>query len=133
MEWMQLLVSCTYCGGYHERGYICKAKPSRTKEQTSASKFRSKRVWTEKARAIKKRDKYLCQWCKTQDQVFTFDGLEVHHIVPISMDWNKRLDDYNLVTLCSYHHKQADKQLLDNGVLYDIAYINTNHDMQRDI
>jgi len=128
-----MLVSCSYCGGYHNRGYKCKAKPSRTKEHTSASKFRSKRVWTEKARAIKKRDKYLCQWCLNQDHCFSFQGLEVHHIVPISMDWDKRLDDYNLITLCSFHHKQADKQQLNNAILLEYAYTNTDHDMQRDI
>lgn len=128
-----MLVSCSYCGGYHNRGYKCKAKPSRTKEHTSASKFRSKRIWTEKARAIKTRDKHLCQWCLTQDNKYTFEGLEVHHIIPISMDWSKRLDDYNLVTLCSYHHKMADKQQLDNGILFDIALTRSMSDEQRNV
>jgi 5-methylcytosine-specific restriction protein A len=128
-----LLVSCSYCGGYHERGYKCKAKPLRDKQSTTASKFRSKRVWTEKSRAIKTRDKYLCQWCLTQESKYVHEGLEVHHIIPISMDWSKRLDDYNLVTLCSYHHKMADKQQLDNSILFDIAMKRSIDEEQRNI
>lgn len=128
-----MLVTCSYCGGIHPRGFKCKSKPKQVKTITTASKFRSKRIWTEKARLIKARDRFLCQWCLSQEDKHVFDGLEVHHIIPISMNWDKRLDDYNLITLCNYHHKQADKGLLNNGILFDIAFNNTVNDEQRNI
>ena len=32
----------------------------------------------------------------------------MHHIVSIEKDNDKKLDSDNLITLCSYHHKQAE-------------------------
>lgn len=34
--------------------------------------------------------------------------LGVHHIVPLMADFDKRLDNDNLITLCASHHSQAD-------------------------
>ena len=35
-------------------------------------------------------------------------NLEVHHIVPLAEDFNKRLDNENLICLCQFHHKMAE-------------------------
>ena len=40
--------------------------------------------------------------------LYQFNKLEVHHILPISKSWNKRLKNSNLITLCHLCHKKAD-------------------------
>jgi predicted restriction endonuclease len=35
--------------------------------------------------------------------------LEVHHAVPLETDYDKRLDDDNLITLCERHHEMAER------------------------
>ena len=59
-----------------------------------------------------KRDKYLCRACFAQlpgtlKRLNTSD-LSVHHIVPLAVDFEKRLDDDNLITLCHFHHEMAE-------------------------
>ena len=41
----------------------------------------------------------------------------VHHIVPLVEDYEKRLDDDNLITLCSRHHEMAEKGDIDRREL----------------
>ena len=104
--------SCKYCGGIHPRGYVCKMKPKATKKNTIAVKFRKSIVWQNKAEHIKKRDNYLCQCCIRQiydiGKKYNYIDLQVHHAIPIMIDYDKRLDDDNLITLCLYHHKLAE-------------------------
>jgi 5-methylcytosine-specific restriction endonuclease McrA len=103
-----MLKSCKYCGRIHDTKLDCGKRPKRKKEPTQINKFRWSRRWREKAQQIKERDNYLCQVCKDNDR-YTHDDLEVHHIVPLEEDYNLRLDDDNLITLCVTHHKQADR------------------------
>lgn len=127
-----MLVSCKYCTKAHKRGYVCENKPKdkRIKDNDNViHRFRSTFLWQKKRRQIKERDKYLCMACLhlmdgTINQ-YTFDSLEVHHIIPIYKSWAMRLDDSNLITLCTMHHSMADNSLLDNDKLFDIA-INNN-------
>ena len=74
---------------------------------------------------VKQRDRFLCQIClrNLYDTIdwLNFKTVEVHHIVSINEDYNKRLDVENLVTLCSYHHKMADKGEIPKQVLLDIV------------
>lgn len=44
----------------------------------------------------------LCELCKKKKIIK--QGKEVHHIIPIEKDWNKRLDYDNLILLCSDCH-----------------------------
>ena len=39
---------------------------------------------------------------------FNYNKLEVHHIEKLTENYDKRLDNDNLITLCVYHHKLAD-------------------------
>lgn len=41
-------------------------------------------------------------------QQYNYSGLSVHHAVPINDDWDKRLDDDNLITVCGMHHKMCE-------------------------
>ena len=43
-----------------------------------------------------------------KDNIYAYNNLKVHHIIPIEKDNDRRLDSDNLITLCSYHHKQAE-------------------------
>jgi 5-methylcytosine-specific restriction enzyme A len=105
-------VSCKYCGGIHDRGYVCSSKPVRVKAKTHIDKFRSTYLWTKKSKEIRQRDKHLCQVCirniyDTTKQ-YTFDNLGVHHVYPVHSHWDKRLDNDNLLTVCEMHHKQCE-------------------------
>ena len=120
--------SCPYCGRIHERNYICPKKPAppkRTKFATDQNKFRRKNAWTKKSIAIRKRDGYLCQICARglydPEKMYQSEGLEVHHIVPLKSDYNLRLDDENLITLCEKHHEMAEAGLIPAGLLRRIA------------
>ena len=50
-----------------------------------------------------------------------YKAVEVHHIVPIEEDFNRRLDNDNLISLCSYHHHMADKGQIPREVLQNIV------------
>ena len=105
--------TCKYCG-IVDIDHICPYKKSRKKTgDRESDKFRKSKAWTNKSIEIRQRDRYLCRVCEANlyntIRQFNYDKLEVHHIVPINEDYNKRLDNDNLITLCCYHHKMADK------------------------
>lgn len=108
-----MLKACKYCGRIHSKKYVCEKKPiKKYQKQTEMSRFRSTKEWTQKSIEIRERDKYLCQICvrnlhHTQRQ-YMYDGLSVHHAIPIATDWERRLDNDNLITLCSMHHEMAE-------------------------
>lgn len=120
-----MLKSCSYCGGIHNRGYQCPSKPKRVKTPTYIDKFRWSRRWRTKAMQINERDKYLCQICIRKlfntVQQYNFTDIEVHHIIAIVEDWDKRLEDENLICLCAYHHKMAERGEIDKQLLLGIA------------
>jgi 5-methylcytosine-specific restriction enzyme A len=117
-----MLVSCRYCNKVHDRKYKCEKAPKRygKKETNDITRFRNTSAWKKKRIEIKKRDKYLCQLCLLEGK-YTFDNLDVHHILPISKAWDKRLDCINLITLCKYHHFHCDNNDIDESVLYAIT------------
>ena len=105
--------TCKYCG-IVEEDHICPYRKSRKKTgDRQSDKFRKSKAWTNKSIEIRQRDRYLCKVCEANlyntIRQFNYDKLEVHHIIPINEDYNKRLDNDNLITLCCYHHKMADK------------------------
>lgn len=120
------LVTCSKCMKVVERGHICPYRTYKKKDKNSkADKFRKTKAWTKKSLEIRERDKYLCQVCinnlyNTINQ-FNFDKLEVHHITPVEEDYNRRLDNDNLITLCNYHHKLAEKGEIPKEVLYRLV------------
>ena len=48
------------------------------------------------------RDNYLCQVCKRAGRVTP--ATTVHHIIPVRVDYSKRLDPANLETICKACH-----------------------------
>lgn len=117
-----MLKTCSRCGIVPE-GHICPYKTYRKKEKDSkADKFRKTKMWTKKSLEIRQRDKNLCVVCinNLYNTIFqyNYDKLEVHHITPINEDYNRRLDNDNLITLCNYHHKLAEEGEIPREELY---------------
>lgn len=46
---------------------------------------------------------------ETYGRAYNHKIIEVHHIEPIKENFDLRLDDGNLISLCTYHHKRADR------------------------
>ncbi len=105
---------CLRKAAYIKQQYLQKARNS------AADKFRGTQVWKKKARSILERDYHCCRVCLMAG-IVNSRGLSVHHIVAISADYDKRLDDDNLITLCTYHHRQAERGIISARELREIA------------
>lgn len=117
-----MLKSCSICGTIHDFNKTCRR--SSKKKITEANIFRKTNKCTEKSKSIRERDKHLCQICLIgkydTNYRYTYEQLEVHHIVSIE-DYSKRLDSMNLITLCKYHHKMAEKGEIKKEELLEIV------------
>lgn len=128
-----MLKACSYCGRIHDGKYMCEQKEQSIRNRQSKRSKANKRVydfhrshkWKGKSIAIRERDNYCCQICErglhNPDRQYETDNISVHHIVPIAEDWDKRLDDENLITLCAKHHEQAEKGEIKKEELKKIA------------
>lgn len=56
--------SCKYCGRFHLEGFKCPQKPPKKDKRTEERKMRQTWRWTNLSKAVRTRDKYLCQICK---------------------------------------------------------------------
>lgn len=111
--------SYSVCGRIHQEDKMCKRV---YKKNTKESKFRNTNAWIKKRNQIKKRDKYLCQLC-LKDNVYNYDDLQVHHIIPIAKNYDRRLDSDNLITLCRMHHEQAEKGIISKEELHELLEV----------
>jgi len=116
-----MLKSCKYCGRIHDSKYDCGMKPKRKKEGNEKDKFRWSRKWREKRNQIVQRDNYLCLVCKHRGK-YNYNDLEVHHITSLEEDFNRRLDEDNLITLCSECHELAESGAISKDYLYKLLY-----------
>jgi 5-methylcytosine-specific restriction endonuclease McrA len=118
-----MIVSCSYCGGLHKRGYICPKRPTnsrRPKEANYITRFRSSKAWQQKRNEIRTRDLQLCRNCQKNGK-YVFNGLSVHHIRPIAKAWNSRLENSNLITLCAACHSMAEDGKISVNTLVEMA------------
>lgn len=112
--------SCRWCGKIVPRGHDCPKKP---KQQSRREKWESGRYtndWNVKSIEIKEASKYLCAVCLEGGR-YTYDGLEVHHIVPLRERPELLLEDANLICLCERHHTQAERGEIDRWHLMELA------------
>lgn len=120
-----MLKSCKYCGRIHSRTFDCGKKPKIKNKNTINDRFRRSTVWTEKSLLIRRRDRFLCQCCLRNMpgtvRRIEYDGIEVHHIEPLSEAWDRRLDDDNLISLCRSHHEMAEAGEISKEVLHAMA------------
>lgn len=114
---------CARCGRIHERGKCLKAREYNNPSKQSA--FRSTYQWTRTSKRIRERDNYLCQAClhnlDGQGVRYTNSDLEVHHIEALENNYDLRMDDDNLITLCRSHHEKAEQGGLNADQLKEIA------------
>ena len=124
-EIMADFVTCKYCGVV-SRGHRCPYRPKeKPKENTELRRFRNSQAWAKKSVEVKTKAKYLCEVCmddkyNTINQL-NFKDLETHHIEPLNENYNRRLDNLNLVVLCQQHHKMAEKNDIPKEYLFEIA------------
>jgi len=111
--------SCSKCGKIHPTSYVCNAN-KRIYVGGEERKLRSKNKWTEKSKEIRERANHLCEVCRDEGK-YIYNDLEVHHITKVKDDSSKLLDNENLICLCQFHHKEADKGALDIDYLRRLA------------
>lgn len=105
--------SCPYCGRIHDYSYVCphKTEAPIVRYDAKNSKFRSSKLWQSKRAEILLRDKGLCVACRCgidcEPDLIPADS--VHHIVPLTEDFELRLENDNLISLCDYHHQRAER------------------------
>lgn len=116
--------SCPYCGRIHEKKFNCGKRPQKKKLQYKKDSFRSTAVWQHKREEIKQRDNYMCQVCFRRlyqtIEPFNAEDISVHHNIPLEEDYEKRLDNDNLITLCGYHHELAENQIIPRSLIREI-------------
>lgn len=101
------------CGEKHPIGEPCsnkwKYKRNNASEQNKkVNQFYSSKKWKDKREEIKQRD-IFCQRCKCKFNLLTYENLEVHHIEKITLSWEKRLSNDNLICLCKQCHAICEK------------------------
>ena len=119
-----MMKSCSVCGGMHKVGVRCPQKKSAKKIGGIEDKFRWSKAWQDKREEIKQRDKYMCVHCFKKHEgepinkdMINYRSLSVHHIVPLCEDYDKRLDDDNLITLCGACHEEAEQGKISRETL----------------
>lgn len=106
---MALYTKCCNCGAHIPyktmRCDKCQAEWNKMRDQykdVAIKRFRNSKWWKIKVKQIMKDYHYQCQLCKYNGIDRVAD--EVHHIIPLSVDFEKRLDDNNLIPLCEQCH-----------------------------
>ena len=109
---------CSVCGKVHP--YNQKCHRPRKYDSTEERKLRSSIEWKNKSIEVRDKAHYLCEVCRDQG-ILNYNGIEVHHITKLSEDSNLLLDNDNLIALCQFHHREADKGNLDADYLRELA------------
>jgi len=73
---------------------------------TKRALFYASNDWKNKRYNIMKRDGFSCKECGFSPKSER-NSLNVHHIIPLSMDWDQCLIDSNLITLCIPCHTKT--------------------------
>lgn len=95
---------CAVCHKIHEGK--CK-RIGTLQRDPRAEKFRGSTIWKQKRKAVLRRDLNCCRICAERGLINN-RSLSVHHIISLSDEWELRLDDDNLITLCIEHHNAAE-------------------------
>ena len=95
-----------------------------------------------KAAEILERDYHCCRVCLSAG-IINSNDLSVHHIIPLKDDYDRRLDNDNLITLCRYHHEAAERghisrqelaaKLEEQGMDVEDGYYSEEHKPIKDI
>lgn len=76
---------------------------------TSFSRGLDIKQWTKKKKEILIRDDYTCKKCgyKLPDGYYHENGLQVHHVIPVTEERALQYDNDNLITLCKRCHAEV--------------------------
>jgi predicted restriction endonuclease len=55
------------------------------------------------------------------DKRINTEDIEVHHIIPVKEDYDRRLDGDNLISLCREHHEAAEACVIKRDTLMTMA------------
>ena len=127
-----MLKACKHCGRVHPKGYDCGSKPKKNyaafkknAAPSEADRFRWSGAWKRKAEDIKRRDLFLCRVCLAElegtERKHNGRDLSVHHIEPLEEAFELRLSDDNLITLCTGHHRRAERGDISRETLKRLA------------
>lgn len=126
-----MLRSCQYCHKIHDSKIDCGMKPQKSNRRSEQDRFRYTSAWQQKRDEIKERDRYLCQICKRNlyDTVRQYNSeyLSVHHATKLNENYEQRLDDNNLLTLCERHHKMADEGTIPKELILSVIQEQQKH------
>ena len=111
---------CAKCGRVMELGSAlcpaCQAKAdSRHKQYNNnvrdkrSARFYASPQWVRLRDIVLARANYQCQVCRRAGRITP--ATEVHHKIPIRVDWSKRLDEHNLIALCHRCHMNEERKL----------------------
>lgn len=121
--------ACVYCGRIHDTRYVCDKKPKPYTRDTVATKARSTSRWQKTRERVRERDNNVCQCCLRNYpgtiRQYEYNGLSVHHIVKILDDSDMIYDENNLITLCAYHHEEAEAGRISKEDLREIVRQNS--------
>ncbi|MFF5993702.1 HNH endonuclease [Lysinibacillus sp. KU-BSD001] len=107
------------CGNLTRKGY-CESH-SNTKSENNRyydkyqrnkkhDRFYHSAAWIKCRDYIRIRDTGLCQHCLADKRITV--GVIVDHIIPLSIDWSKRLEEDNLQLLCGgCHNKKTNEDI----------------------
>lgn len=116
--------ACPYCNKFHDMDFLCPKRPQRYKSNSAIVKFRNSTQWRRKRELIRMRDRNMCRLCAIgygNKPVEYVSDISVHHIVPLAVDYNLRLNDDNLISLCDYHHELAENGKIPVDLLKNLA------------
>lgn len=85
-----------------QRWYDEHQRDERARRFYHSPEWRALRAW------VLARDAYLCQRCLRQQRITR--ATTVHHIVPIRVDWSRRLDPANCQSVCARCHGEAEAE-----------------------
>ena len=111
--------ACSKCGKIHPASFKCNAF-KREFVGGDERKLRSQYSWTKKSEEIRERANHLCEVCR-DNGIYTYDNIEVHHIVKVKDDKSRLLDNENLICLCKEHHLLADENQIEKDYLFELA------------
>jgi len=116
--------SCSRCGKIHPANVKCSV--GREYRGGEERRLRSSWAWNKKSIEIRERANHLCEVCKDKG-LYTYEGLEVHHIEKVTENPDRLLDDTNLICLCREHHREADDGKLSKEYLFSLVHKRENH------
>lgn len=86
-----------------------------------AAAFYHSTAWRKSRNAYLASIGYICEDCKAEvilglrsdDNIQL--ATDVHHVIPLSADWSRRLDWSNFRGLCDRHHKEKRRKVVRGG------------------